>query len=526
MIRILLLAFGIIGLSSIRANTHETICCTTFNKIDIKNLIKGEKYLVTDNCDLNGRELLIPEGCIIQFAGGSFTNGTLRLSNNVTIDGNGTTCYPRSTRDKDNNISNTAFIYAEGVKNISIRNIVLKGSYEESMGNLPFKSRKVVDSEHLIYIGNCDGVTISGLTITNFYSNKSDCEWYEVYSSHKGFYPILIHNTKDINIIDCKHTKSAGEAWNIFFSKNITINKTVFESRYGVSFLTIMYSNNVNVMNSKFVRKSALEKDTGNLVNIFASNVLFENNVVEGGDYDWGNEHVNCQAAQDYSHISYRTKNVRILNNNFIGCKLTNNTALPIHGFLPKYITNEIMIKGNIFSRTLIGICFGVRGNVKKAVIESNTIESENYEVLTTSSRFQTIVAYNTCPEILYIKNNIINCSKSVYDYSFSGPVGAILINDGKKIIISNNSIKAPFGIRYMGNAKMTVISNTVMCKKPQIIDVSRGFLDYSNNTISYEENSENNYITISERRSRFSNNIYRTDIKDVIIGNVGMKLF
>ena len=119
-----------------------------------------KEYIVNQNYDLKGKEIVIPEGCTLRLKKGSISNGTIRLSNNVTIEGNGAVCFPTSIVDKSNNITNKTFILAEGVSNISINNIVLKGSYHESMGNLPFRGKPTTDSEHLIYIRNCKNIKL------------------------------------------------------------------------------------------------------------------------------------------------------------------------------------------------------------------------------------------------------------------------------------------------------------------------------------------------------------------------------
>ena len=485
---------------------------------------KITKYVIKEDYDLKGNEIIIPEGCTLIFEGGSFSNGTLRLSDNVTIEGNGSKCIPLSNKDENNNITNKTFIYADGVKNITIRNISLVGSYDESMGNLPFKNKRLTNSEHLIYIGNCTGVKISGLTISNFYSNKVRNEWFEVYSSQYGLYPILIHNSKDIIIERCKQVKSAGEAWNIFYSKNITVDSTIFDSQYGVSFLTIMYCDHVTVQKSQFIRRTAFKYDTGNLVNIFSSNVTFTENIVDGGDYDWGNEHVNCRATEKYLHNNFVVNNIIISHNTFKSGKVTNNTAIPKQGELPKYIVKNIVIKDNIFENTLMGVSFGARGGIREASITSNSFKCFSNDELTKSSRFQVIVAYNTCPDELVISDNIIHCSDTVFNYSFNGPLGAILINKGKKIHIFNNIIQAPFGIRYKGSAEMAVLENKIICNKPQSIDIADGNLDYSKNIIHYENNTNNCSIRISGKSFRYTGNIYTSKIQEKISDKVRIK--
>ena len=474
---------------------------------------------------MNWKEIVIPEGCTLLYKKGSISNGTIRLSDNVTIEGNGAVCFPTSIVDKSNNITNKTFIIVEGVSNISINNIVLRGSYRESMGNLPFRGKPTSDSEHLIYIGNCKNIKLSGITISNFYSNKVSAEWYKVYSSRQGLYPLLIHNSKNIEIINCRQRQSAGEAWNIFYSDSIFIDDMDFTCKYGVSYLTIMYCKNVDVRNSRFVRKSAFNYDTGNLVNIFSSHVSFNNNIVDGGDYDWGNEHVNCQATKDYSHNLFMARSITIENNQFRGCKITNNTARPKHGELCKYIVDNIVIKNNSFVNALMAISFGARGGIKTALIDGNIIECSTPEPLSSQSRYQPIVAYNTCPNEIVLNNNTISCTEVVYRYSFKGPMGSILINEGERITISGNHIKGPFGIIYRGGAELTVKDNRIESYVPQAINVTNGSLVYTDNILLYNRESGNTGIWVTGKRFKNTGNVYLTKVTDRMNSHVDTEL-
>lgn len=484
-----------------------------------------KEYIVNQNYDLKGKEIVIPEGCTLRLKKGSISNGTIRLSNNVTIEGNGAVCFPTSIVDKSNNITNKTFILAEGVSNISINNIVLKGSYHESMGNLPFRGKPTTDSEHLIYIGNCKNIKLSEVTISNFYSNKVPAEWYKVYSSRQGLYPLLIHSSKDIEILNCKQRESAGEAWNIFYSDSILIDDMDFTCKYGVSYLTIMYCNNVAVRNSRFVRKTAFKYDSGNLVNIFSSNVSFLENIVDGGDYDWGNEHVNCQATIDYRHNNFTARNMTIENNQFRGCKITNNTEKPKQGELSKYIVDDIIIRNNSFVNALMAMSFGARGGIKTALIDGNVIECSPTEHLSSQSRYQPIVAYNTCPNEIVLNNNTISSTEVVYKYSFKGPMGSILINEGERITISDNRIKGPFGIKYRGGAELTVKGNRIESYVPQTINVINGSLVYTDNILLYNRESDNTGILVTGKRFKNTGNVYSTKVTDHMNSHVDTEL-
>lgn len=478
------------------------------------------KYVIKYDYIL-GEDVTIPENCILEFDGGSISKGTLILSDNVTIEGNGTICFPYSVADENNNITNKCFIFAYEVSNITIKNITLKGAYLESMGYLAFGNRPNKPSEHFIYIGKCSNVVLDNVTISNFFSNKVPNPWYEVFSSKYGLFPFLIHNSKNVIIKDFTQRESCGEACNIFYSENVTVDNFVSINKYIVSELTIMYCEQVYVRKSHFERTTGFAYVSGNLVNIFSSGLDFSSNVITGGDYDYGNEHVNAQYTEDYSHVSYVCDNVIISDNIFNGCKVTNNTAVPAGGELPEYVIKNISILRNTFTDTLKGVSCGARGGIVSSIIDSNIFNCFTSEELTADSRYQQISAFNNCPDSLIIKNNVFDCSDAVFDYNFNNTKGAILVNGGATIIIQNNSIKGNHGIHYMsGNATLLIDGNRFNCHHPNRIAIT-GNLVYSNNSIKYATTHSYFVITISGTYLKYFGNYYHTDKCDTINATV-----
>lgn len=72
-------------------NNYDTVVLS-LNPVECKNIltqerinIAGTKYIVKWNYDLDGKTITVPEGCLIEFDGGSFCNGTLVGQNTILI---------------------------------------------------------------------------------------------------------------------------------------------------------------------------------------------------------------------------------------------------------------------------------------------------------------------------------------------------------------------------------------------------------------------------------------------------------
>ena len=79
------------GRKKLRKNMINGVNTLTQNMLNKQNTI----YVIQYDFDLNGEEITIPEGCVLDFSGGSFNNGTI-VGNNTVIDAESNICIFKS----------------------------------------------------------------------------------------------------------------------------------------------------------------------------------------------------------------------------------------------------------------------------------------------------------------------------------------------------------------------------------------------------------------------------------------------
>lgn len=147
----------------------KTINLLTQDAFNQSNTIYEIRY----NFDLNGAEITIPEGCVLDFQGGSLNNGLLK--NNNIFEGDGCVC-------------NNLYLKFEHISNIIIRNI---------------KFNITNQSAHIIHMNSSSNILIDRVDI--------DAIPEEGYSRIDAGC-IVIENSNDIKVVDCniKGGKSSG----------------------------------------------------------------------------------------------------------------------------------------------------------------------------------------------------------------------------------------------------------------------------------------------------------------------------
>lgn len=182
--------------------------------MNIQNKFKKTNtiYKITKDMDLEGSTLIIPVGCTLDFQGGSFKNGTIVLSNNVKLIGNGSIY---ATELPTSNLYNTrqckALIIGIGVSNITIEGIKfnISGITDRTImtQSIIIYSHKQISSN--ISIQNCsfegDGiglfcntqkVAIDSCTFTNCITNSVAFETLYDYEPYVGPSGLSLTNCK------------------------------------------------------------------------------------------------------------------------------------------------------------------------------------------------------------------------------------------------------------------------------------------------------------------------------------------
>lgn len=312
-----------------------TVSCwalTNKNPIDQElKIIPNEsgEYIIRKNYDLHGNTITMPAASRLIFHGGSINNGTIILSDGCTVIGNGTHLKAHSTID-GKQLGHQSLLMAESADSILIENIVLEGNYKESMGHLNPWSDKSSSSQSLLFLKDCRHVRIEGLTVSNFYNSMSThhASWDLTYKSNWTPFPVNIYGCEDVQILNCKHAKSCGEAWNIMKSRHVSIQGFSCKQRYATSILSVIYCDDVKINNCHIEVKESL----GNLINIVARNYVVEHCYIHGGDLDFGNEHANVNLDLDEDGIvgdnkKYVISGAVVKDNLLINASITNNTA-------------------------------------------------------------------------------------------------------------------------------------------------------------------------------------------------------
>lgn len=464
-------------------------------------------YEIRYDFDLNGQGITIPEGCVLDFQGGSLNNGCIILSNNVTINGNNSIIRPIVKVNNNTYSCNTA-IKAIGVENITINNIVLEGLYDESVGPIDVWAGASTYTEDWVYIEGCSNVIFNKMKITGFYSSKPTGEWEDIYNSNIGFFPVFIRNCNKVTLTSCSEDNSNGEAWCIFWCKDVVIDKFLCIQKYGASYLTLMYNDNLKVTNSILKRTSNELK--GNLLNVFSSKYIIMNNIFEGGGIDYGNEHTNVKMK--VNHYSFVTKEGIITNNHLINSSINNNTSNPISGILPEIVIENMIISNNEFilnpsyNTSIMGISSGARGNINKLKILDNNIKITNdviQSVDVTKLRYQPIISYGQENKVfdLEIANNTLIFEynqEHINQYKY-GPVGGIYVRNIKDCKIYNNKVSDLYGIVHVRNTEdeedsiTRIIGNDASSHTPSKItnQVSSSVLCIDNNRWDWKESGQ-----------------------------------
>ena len=426
---------------------------------------ENNEYVIKNRIDLSGTTVHLPDSTSIVFKGGSINNGTVILHDNCGVYGNNSTLHA-SYKEQGSVISHQSLFVAESCSNIILKDIIIRGGYKETLGNLNPWGDNSPDSQSLIYFRDCKNVKLENVAITNFYNSRSNyyTTWDETYKSKHNMFPVLMYNCDNIEIYKCKENKSCGEAWTIMNSRHIIIDGFKCRQKFGTSIISVVYCYDVHIANCHFEIKNTL----GNLVNITCQNYNVDNCTIIGGDLDFGNEHANVDIDLDGDGLlgdnkKYIVTNAKITNNFLKNASITNNTVRTVS---IDYPIADVTINKNIIEidiskmSSLRAINLGSYGSIKYCNISNNIVSLtgrfNKYFASNSDYRYIPIAVYrpNFNVNDLIISNNIIkdnarwerSKNKTLEMTKVLGSSILVNINKGN-VVLEGNSFKTLYDL-------------------------------------------------------------------------------
>lgn len=282
----------------------------------------------------------IPEGTYIINSGGV----TLNSNNKLFGVGAGSilqsTPIVNTSSGGDHKVGNGNILNADGVDNLTVQNLVVKGVYSTSWGKQNPYTFNLGSNEgrKLVAFDNISRVTFDSVTVSNSFSSFLLGE-----TGLQGFNAIGVADSTDVTFTNCNWTDSAGEAWLVYRCNNVVVQGCSFVNNYFVSALDIVYSYDVRVSGCQFIRK--LESDTGDLLNLHSQRVLIEGCYFLNGNADIGNEYFNRATAD----LSFEVKSI-----SFTGNKIYNGlvqiSTVDKAGFTGEYFIEDVSITNNFIT--------------------------------------------------------------------------------------------------------------------------------------------------------------------------------
>jgi hypothetical protein len=462
--------------------------------------------------DATGNVVFIPSGTYLIGSGG------LNLpSSNITIKGDTNTFLKSTNLYYDGTttpptVGQGNVINGTSVDNITIKNITIIGSYDPAWGNAYIYANtlpSMTDGKKLLFLDQCDQVTLDNFTITNGYSSAIAFVTPEDrVQSIYGFSQIGISRGNDIIIKNSGQINSSSEAWSVYDCTNVLVDGCVFDNNYGVSYLDITYCTDVIVTNSQFLKR--LISDAGELLNAASSNMTIDSNKFLNGNCDIGNEYLNITglilASTFLLHDQVVSNNT--FNNGIITCSTGNGT------FTLPWAQENVVISNNTItidvdnrpsasgSTALIyaGISFPRYKNARNFLVTGNAIllkgamqtTGPNPKLYNTIRLIDSqLLTTGLKRENFSITNNRLMTDITAYDPDdINDDSGAIVIKygDWTNLTIDNNYIDAPVGIYIHFQETMDQLSicgNNINGEAGIVIPFEDTTTDISNMTVA-----------------------------------------
>lgn len=461
--------------------------------------------------DAANNVLFIPSGTYLIGSGG------LNLpSSNITIKGDAETFLKSTNLYYDGTttpptVGQGNVINGTSVDNITIENITIIGSYDPAWGNADIYANTLpsaTDGKKLLFLDQCDQVTLDNFTITNGYSSYIPIATPEDrVQSIYGYYQVSISRGDDIRIKDSGQINSSSEAWSVYNCTNLIVDGCIFDNNYGVSYLDITYCTDVIVTNCQFLKR--LISDAGELLNAASSNMTVDSNKFLNGNCDVGNEYLNVSlpiGATFLLHDQVVSNNT--LYNGIITCSTTNGT------YTNTWAQENVVISNNTITIDLdtrpaangstvlnyAGISLPRYKNARNFLVTGNAIllkgalqtsganpdSYNNIRLIDTQ-----LLTTGLIRENFAITNNRLMTDITAYDPdNINDDSGAIAIKYGQwtNLSIDNNYIDAPVGIYIQAQETMDQVSisgNKINGEAGIVIPYEATDTDISNMTIA-----------------------------------------
>lgn len=343
-------------------------------------------YEIRYDFDLNGEEITIPEGCVLDFQGGNIKNGLLKLVNdNISLIGNGNTLIERNLNSG----------YSESIR-IEGNNIIIKGikfksnvTYEHSTindnnlhiciqsyysNNILIKDCSFEKTNACVAFDTCNNIEINNCYFREAYEN--------IHSYNYGYGVVLnqvnnanIHNCNFIDVerhsiyISCHADINAKNSTNIYFTDNyVKALESSFKTAIEVPCKTIC-GDNINFINNTIIggpmpfliAVSAIDGGTINIIN---------NTTI--GDKHRAFVEMYPQLSTDYNKS---VKSVNVIGNR----AYLNSDEYPVFCHLAN-VSGLCSIKDNIAISPRGGYAFRIKteSEYTQSVAKTSIIKSEN----------------------------------------------------------------------------------------------------------------------------------------------------
>lgn len=497
------------GRKKLRKNMINGVNTLTQNMLNKQNTI----YVIQYDFDLNGEEITIPEGCVLDFQGGGFSNGKIKATN-IVINGR-EKCLKNIFFTEDsyslNNIFYTNWFdvdntgvelctYAiQSIFNLKIPHIVFsEGVYAFNSVNINYsciieskglstligqpKNEGIRGIDHLFKFHDTDKIEIKNFIVNSV--NTTDYKYSGSKFNHGLFYFNNVNNIvinsiyfRNVHLGKGEITDIPGLVDNAVLvlctdCNNIFIEKCeIYDCDGGERILITPINKSRELINVVFKENYIHDEPTtgGNTpLTALANKITIENNIVENwyvdmslfntfGYYVYINNNIITNAFTssvfDCSEYGELENTIVVATNNYIECE--NCIA-----FLTS--SKNLTIKDNYVKGISL---IGDAGKIIKAVIENNFIDSTYYDIAKISGTrhaYYSSISLNSDIEnsYIYIKNNRIihytNDNLNIYiNNTFRGiyPIKCYLSN--KNLLeISNNTIEGDFPVlRIIGSS-------------------------------------------------------------------------
>ena len=437
---------------------------------------KHTRYIIKHNYDLNGAEIIIPEGCILDFQGGSINNGKIKGITEIKNINN-------------NSIFNNCIVIAKQI-NISWYNNI---DYSILINSLPQGSYINVDKDITLY-SNC---TLSNNTKL-FSSNKST-----IYLNKDNTPSHIVFSVNNIieNIIfnGCNNNSTALTGT----KGGLIVEKCIFRNFYAPTVIIIHYTSSKILSYGCIIRNNIFENFGSNkedgiqgnttgtsraiATNNSINNIVIENNIFKNQiGYEDGDA-INLIGKRSNIEEGFPYNGCKnTLRFGEINAIINNNTFYNIPKSPVKVFGNNVKIINNkIYS-----------SNEYVNIAIARAYESEN---ITVSKNRAYVKAFNTALAFEYSKNI------KAYDNSViatnSGKIGEVINISGcyKSVI---DSLDVDYKKSITGYASQSTILFTY-AKDIDLINIKMnlgqsGMFLKSMNTYLGKINIKNSYINVN----------------------------